>query len=260
MTYRSMPIVVMAIPDRDGPTPLYHQVKSLILREIETGHWQPDARLPSEDALVERFRVSKITVRHALRELASLGYVRREQGRGTFVQSPLLTSGPRALTSFTDEMRRHRLLASSRIREHRTIPAPADLADLLGIPTGAPVFRLQRVRYADGEPMGVQTAHLPLDLLPGIADVITDDVSLYALLRERYGLTPVRARDTHTAVTLDADTAALLHVRPGSPALSIKRLAVLRDGRRLEYVQSLMRGDRYRVELDLVRPHAGRTR
>jgi GntR family transcriptional regulator len=250
----------MALPDRAVPTPLYHQVKSLLLREITSGRWKPDMRLPSEDALVKRFQVSKITVRHALRELAAAGYVRREQGRGTFVQSPALTSGPRALTSFTDEMRRHRLLPSSRIREQGAVPASPAIGGLLGVSAGAPVFRLQRVRFADGEPIGLQTTHLPLDLVPGIGECITEDSSLYAVLRERYGLAPARAHDTHTAVTLDEANAALLHVRPGSAALSVERLALLPDGRPLEFVESLMRGDRYRVELDLVRPYASRLR
>src|SRR5919108_90280 len=107
----------MVILNRDLPVPLYHQVKTRILREIEAGRWRPDEQLPTEDELADRFRVSKITVRQALRELAQLGYIRREQGRGTFVQRPPLVEGPRELTSFTEEMRRQGVLASSEILE-----------------------------------------------------------------------------------------------------------------------------------------------
>ncbi len=237
--------------DRSAPTPLYHQVKSQLLKEIESGHWRPDARLPTEDELSARFKVSKVTVRQALRDLSHLGYIRREQGRGTFVQRPPLRQGPRDLTSFTDEMKRHRLVASSQIRERGTQPAPPDIASRLRLEPGTPVFRLKRLRFADGEPMGLQTAWLPEALVPGINDELEGSASLYDVLQARYGLVPARARETYIAVTVSADDAALLHVAPGTAALSVQRLACLPDGRPLEFVQSLMRGDRYRVVLDL---------
>src|SRR6266545_560700 len=132
----------MPVLRRDLPVPLYHQLTSVILREIRAGRWAPGDRLPTEDELMARFRVSKITVRQALRELATLGYVRREQGRGTFVQRPPLEEGPRELTSFTDEMHHHGLAASSQVLEQGLIAAPDDIADKLAIPAAAPVFRL----------------------------------------------------------------------------------------------------------------------
>src|ERR1039458_3670440 len=101
--------------DRDLPLPLYHQLQNILKTEIELGRWRPDDRLPSEQELGERFQVSKITVRQALTELAESGYIRREQGRGTFVARRKFAEGPRELTSFTEEMRRHSLVAASRV-------------------------------------------------------------------------------------------------------------------------------------------------
>src|SRR5688500_5986168 len=135
----------MVTLNRDLPVPLYHQVKTSILQEIEAGQWRPDSRLPSEDELAERFQVSKITVRQALRDLAQLGYIRREQGRGTFVQRPPLIEGPRELKSFTREMQGHGFVASSRVLEQGVIPAPPDIAARLDVPPGTPVFRLRRL-------------------------------------------------------------------------------------------------------------------
>lgn len=248
----------MVMVDRDAPTPLYHQVKTLLLKEIEAGQWTPDARLPTEDELSARFRVSKVTVRQALRDLSHLGYIRREQGRGTFVQRPPVRQGPRELTSFTDEMRRHHMVATSQIRERGLVSATPDFARQLGVEPGDLLFRLRRLRLADGEPMGLQTAYLPDALVPGIADELYENASLYDVLRDRYGLVPVRARETHIAVTLGADAAATLGVPAGAAALSVQRLACLSDGRPLEFVQSLIRGDRYRVVLDLEGPQVAR--
>jgi GntR family transcriptional regulator, N-acetylglucosamine utilization regulator len=249
----------MPILKRGGAQlPLYHQLKTAILREIQRGRWKPGDRLPTEDALMTRYHVSKITVRQALRELAQMGYIRRAQGRGTFVLHPPLEEGPRELTSFTGEMRGHGRVATSRVIDQEIVAAPADIASRLDIAAGASVFRLQRLRLADGEPMGLQTAYIPVALVPDIELLSFDDASLYEVLASRYSLQPVSAREAHMAVPASEEAALLLQVPAGSPVLSAERLTTLADGRPLEYVHSVMRGDRYKVVLDLT-PAATRT-
>lgn len=233
--------------------PLYHQLKASLMRDIDAGRWRPGEQLPTEDALMERFQVSKITVRQALRDLQQLGYIRREQGRGTFVQGPPLEEGPRDLKSFTAEMQGHGLTATSRVLEQGLIDAPGDIASCLDIGEGEPVFRLQRLRFADGEPMGLQTAYVPAKLVPGIERLSFADASLYDILAARFSLYPASARETHKAVAVPEDAAPLLRVPAGSPALAAERLTSLADGRPLECVHSIMRGDRYKVVLDLSR-------
>jgi GntR family transcriptional regulator len=244
--------------NRDTPVPLYHQVKTVILREIEAGIWKPDERLPTETSLSERFHVSKITVRQALGELASLGYIRREQGRGTFVQRLPLEQGPRELTGFSEEMRRHGLVASSDVLECGAALPAADVAATLRIAPTEPVFRLRRLRRADGEPMGLQTTCLPMTLVPGIGETDFRGASLYEVLQERYSLYPATAREVHMAIALGRDDAHLLGVAPGTPGIAVERVAYLADGRPLEVAQAVMRGDRYKIVLDLVKQPTAR--
>jgi len=245
--------VNVATLKRGAPVPLYHQLKAALLRDIDAGRWRPGERLPTEDALIARFKVSKITVRQALRDLAQLGYIRREQGGGTSVQRPPLEEGPRELKSFTSEMHGHGFAATSRVLEQAVLAAPADIAARLDIEEGDPVFRLQRLRLADGEPMGLQTAYIAMRLVPGIDELSFADASLYEVLASRYALYPAGARETHQAVLVPEAAAALLRAAPGSPAFAAERLTSLADGRPLEFVQSIMRGDRYRIVLDLTR-------
>ena len=249
----------MPILKRGGAQlPLYHQLKTAILREIQAGRWKPGDRLPTEDALIARFHVSKITVRQALRELAQMGYIRRAQGRGTFVLHPPLEEGPRELTSFTGEMRGRGRIATSRVIAQAIVGAPADIASRLDIAAGAPVFRLQRRRLADDEPMGLQTAYIPLALVPDIDRLSFTEASLYEVLASTYSLRPASAREAHMAVPVPEDAALLLQVPAGSPALSAERLTLMADGSPLEFVHSIMRGDRYKVVLDLT-PAATKT-
>ena len=238
---------------RTGPLPLYHQLKTIILREIEAGRWPPDAQLPSEDELARRFKVSKITVRQALRDLAAEGFIRREQGRGTFVERRRLQQGPRELTSFTGEMRSHGLVPASKVLEQSTVPATRDVAIALTIEPGTSVFRLRRLRLADGQPMGIQTAYLPSHLVPGIGETTFGDASLYDVLQTRYGLHPASARETYCVRLIRRDEAELLRVPVRSPAMTAERITLLSDGQPFEFVQSVMRGDRYKIVVDLTK-------
>jgi len=248
----------MVILSRELPVPLYHQVKTQILHEIESGQWRVDDRLPSEDELADRFHVSKITVRQAMRELAQLGYVRREQGRGTFVQRPPLVEGPRKLTSFTEEMRRQGIQSTSEVIEQGVVGASGDVASVLGIHEDEPAFRLRRLRLADGDPMGVQTAYLPMRLVPGIDAFGFTRASLYEVLGTHYNLAPVSAHETHFAFAVGAEDAPLLRIPEGTPVMGTELVARLADGRALEYVRSVMRADRYKIVLDLIRQPPGR--
>ena len=240
-----------SILNRDVPLPLYHQLKTVVLREIEAGRWQAGQRLPTETEFAERFEVSKITVRQALRELAQEGRIRREQGRGTFVQHGRVQQGPRELTSFTEEMRRHGLVSASTVLARAPGPAPPEVATALALEPDAAVFRLHRLRLADREPMGVQTTYLPMALVPGIEAIDFADVSLYDVLQNRYSLHPTTARETFCVALVGLDDAPLLRVPVGSPAMVAERVTFLADGRPLEYVQSVMRGDRYKIVVDL---------
>ena len=242
--------------DKDLPIPLYHQLKTVLLEKLRQGHWKPNDQLPTEDELAVEFRVSKATVRQALRDLAQAGLLRREQGRGTFVSESKIQFGPRQLTSFSEEMRDSGLHSGSRILERKVISAGQEIADKLQVPAGSDLFLLQRLRMAEEEPMGLQTAHLACDLVPGLFEIDFETTSLYETLEKRYGLAPDHASQSHYAIALERETAALLKVPEGSPALGGERLSFLRSGRPLELTYSIMRGDRYQIQLKLVRSPA----
>jgi GntR family transcriptional regulator len=243
----------MGTVNKDLPIPLYHQVKDLLLEAIEAGHWASDQQLPNESKLAELFGVSKITVRQALQELADLGYIRREQGRGTFVSKPKFGQGPRELMSFTEEMSRHRLSASSRLLEKSVTEADLAVAEHLQLRLHAPVLVLKRLRLANGEPMGIQTAHLPLDLAPGLADENFENISLYELLQRRYGMLAARSREQYFAMSADAESAVLLGIAAGAAVFGAERITYTKSGQPFEFTKSIMRGDRYSIVLNLVK-------
>ena len=241
--------------DKDLPVPLYHQLQAVLKAEIDSGKWRTGEQLPNETKLAELYGVSKITVRQALQELAEIGYIRREHGRGTFVARRKFDEGPRELTSFTEEMRRHELVAASRVLSQRRVEAEARVADALGLPAKSRVFELKRVRLAAGEPMSIQTAHIPSAFVPGLE--VASDESLYEILQRRYHLYAARARETYFASAAGRTEAALLGIAAGAPVFAVERVTLLPNEKPFEFVQSVVRGDRYSIVLDLVKHDGG---
>ena len=239
--------------DRALPVPLYFQLKSLLLRQIETGELRPNDRLETEDHLARRHGVSRATVRQALAEMAQTGYLRREQGRGTFVAEPRVQQGPRELTSFTEDMRGRGVRARSRVLSQGVVAADQAVAERLGLATGARVFRLERLRLADDEPLAIQIAFIPLEMAPGLTEERFEDASLYEVLERKHGLVVASAHETHFAALLKRTEVRQLQARPGSPGLCAERVAYRPGGRPLEYTRSVMRADRWQITLDLVR-------
>ena len=238
------------ILSKHDPVPLYHQLKTILLDRVKSGELKANDKLPSEDEIAEQYGISKATVRQAIGELANEGVIRREQGRGTYVAEQQIEQGPRALTGFTEEMRKHGLHSSSKVIKRRVIEADAETAQKLHISEGDALFELTRLRLADGEPMGLQTAVIPLALTPRIKHE-DFSASLYEILESKYGLVPNTAEETHTAVLLEEREAKLLKVPLGAPALAAERITYLADKRPFEIVRSLMRGDRYKIILQL---------
>jgi len=241
--------------DKQLAAPLYHQLQEVLKAQIESAAWTPGEQLPNESKLAERFGVSKITVRQALQNLEDLGYIHREHGRGTFVAHRKFGQGPHELTSFTEEMRRHQLAGGSRILTQQVVEADAQVSDALRLPARSPVFVLERVRLAGGEPVTVQTAHIPAHLVPGLE--LAPEASLYDVLQKRYHLNAARGRETYFASLADERAAKLLHIAPGAPVFAVERVTLLPNDRPFEFARSIVRGDRYSVVLELVKHGTG---
>ena len=237
-------------PDRNLPEPLWHQAERALSALIAGGTWNDGEQLPNEAKLSEMLGVSRITMRHALRNLEESGLLRREQGRGTFVRRSTVIAGVRGLTSFTQEMADRGLEVGTRVLEQGVVAADNAIASALEIGEGERVFKVRRLRSGGGAPVGIQTAYLSLSRMPGLIDVRTPIMSLYELLRERFGVAPVSALDVFRVGVVSETDAELLEVAAGSPAFIVQRITSDARGP-YEFVVSTMRGDRYEIRTKL---------
>jgi GntR family transcriptional regulator, N-acetylglucosamine utilization regulator len=250
----TIPGPVMAALDPGSGAPLYLQVERNLQRRIDAAEWQPGHQIPTEGELCLTYGVSRATIRQALARLTDRGILLRERGRGTFVRDTSLTAGGRGVTSFTAELAALGLEAGARVLERGIVTAgEREVADPLQTRPEAPLLLLRRLRTGGGLPIGIQTTLLPLERFPGLDGFEFANQSLYTVLRETYGVAPVEAIETFTVVGVNAGSAALLEVAPGSHAFHVDRLTFDARGP-FEYASSVMRGDRYRVRLVLREP------
>ena len=226
-----------AAPDRDaaapgavapGPlpafAPLYQQIKSLLLRSLQLGEWQPGQPIPSEMELAARFKVSQGTVRKAIDEMAAENLVVRRQGKGTFVathaeettQYRFLRLAPDA--GGAPQLRR-------RLLDCRRLQSTDEVARALQLNPGEPVVEIRRLLLDEGRPVVLDDLWLPGAAFKGLDAGTLEQWRgpLYRLFEAEYSVRMIRAEEKIRAVAAGAEEAALLQLPPGAPLLSVER-------------------------------------
>ena len=227
----------------------YREIERFLRSQVEGA--RPGAPLPSEAELCERFSVSRMTVRQALQELTNDGLVERRRGQGTFVAHRPVHRRPGVFLSFTEEMNRRGMQASSRLLSAgMDDPRRSEALDL-GLAPGSQVLRVVRVRLADGVPVALEDAAL----VPELGGVLEEDLAVGSLhgALERRGVVATRATGTITARLARASETALLDMAPQSALLVELRILFDQEGRVFERTETRYAADRYVI--DVVHTH-----
>jgi GntR family transcriptional regulator len=207
--------------------------------------------IPSERQLSADLGVSRLTLRAALDDLAREGYVVRRRGSGTYVQHPKI-SQELTITSFSDDMRRRGMVPGSRTMSMSTILAGARLGRSLNVSPSEQIVVVKRLRLADGESMAIETLHIPEALVPGLTPKALTG-SFYDLLRDHYGVKIAEGIQAIEPTVTNEEESEVLGVPLHSPAFLFERTSRDDAGRTVEFVQSVYRGDRYRIVTELSR-------
>lgn len=224
----------------EAGTPLYLRLAGILTAQIRSGEIASGEALPAERRIAEMYKVSRVTVRRALEQIATDGLVEQRHGSGNYVSQPL-RQPLSVLTGFSEDIHARGMKPGSVFLDRGTGLATPEEAIALGLAPGAGVSRISRLRTADGLPLAIETATIIADALPDPASV---QKSLYDMLARR-GMRPVRAIQRLSAVLLDGRTARLLDVPAGSAGLFIVRVGYLASGTPVEYTCSHYRGDRW---------------
>lgn len=250
--YQYLEVVSVTLSEQ----PLHEQLVQALQKQIRT-RMSPHERLPGEREIADQYRVSRNTVRSALSKLEMMGLVYRRRGRGTFVANDTSESTDLAgMYSFTEEMTALGRHPRSEIVYLHEQPATEYLSEHLGVDVGTPMYKMKRVRLADGVPLMVERTFMPADRFPRLSAAEIERTSLYATLRDRYGSPVIDASESFYASLMPDKDAELLGVPLGSPSLNIKRTSISLNREVIEYTLSVGRADQF---VYTVRHHPVRT-
>ncbi len=232
-------------------SPLYRQIKNLLIARLQGGEWKAGDGIPSELELAKRFGVSQGTVRKAVDELAADNLLVRRQGRGTFVATHAEQKNQyrflRLVADVGQESLERQLLDCKRQR------APASVARQLQMRAGDAVVEVRRLLHSKGRPVVLDDIWLPGGLFKGLTTERLNQHRgpFYELFESEFGVQMIRAQEQLRAVAADAEVAALLQVAVGAPLLSVERLSFTYEDKPVELRRGLYNTETHYYRNDL---------
>ena len=234
--------------DRSSPVPLYYQLAQAIEGAIRDGHLAPGDRFENELDLAKRLTLSRPTTRRAIQEIVDKGLLVRKRGVGTqVVQNPVHRRVE--LTSLFDDLARAGQDPTTQLLDYHVGKVDDEIATQLNLGNGHEIVTIQRLRYANSEPLAVMVNYLPIDLAPEADEL--ERIGLYQALRAR-GVHIRLARQRIGARPATRNEASLLSEEAGAPLLSMNRTAFDDSGKAVEYGDHCYRASRYYFETTLV--------
>ena len=230
--------------------PSYKIVYRAIKQRIKERRYETGSLLPTETELEGEFGVSRTTIRRATAMLASEGYIRVVQGRGSEVLDAFTAQSLNSLSSITETLTAKGFRVSTQGMCIDRVPAPRKVAAALGIPEGKAVYLIQRVQCADGTPIAIMNNYIKESVAPGIEQYAGKFVSLYQFLEDRYLVVFKDAWEDLSASAAEFMEAQVLHVPVGAPLLLSRRISNSEQGP-IEYSVTKLVADRYEYSVYL---------
>lgn len=242
----------MELINREDHQKLYLQLYDILKKKIENNEWPVGSQIPTEDELCKMFNVSRATVRTAILELVRQGYLKRQQGKGTFVYKSTTSEGLTMLTNFRELMFEEGLIFSTNLLV-RTVMMPVDNLDVkLDIPKDKHIIYIKRLRLIDNEPILLQETYIPYHICPLLLEDDIENNSLFDLFDKKYGIKITGVRNHIEIAYLTADEARLIGLPEGTATILLHQYFY--SGETLVmYSCSLKRTDKFKFLIDFER-------
>ncbi|TKI67673.1 GntR family transcriptional regulator [Lysinibacillus mangiferihumi] len=236
--------------DKNSKVPLYLQLMEVLIKKIEGKEYVEHDQLPSERELCDIYKLSRITVRQALQDLEREGYIYKLHGIGTFVASKSYNQNLVKLYSFTNEMEKLGKKPTTEVLSFSVIVIDDRLAKKMNLNKLEEVFKIIRLRYADGIPLMYETSYLPKKIFPNLTEKDLNERPMYEVFHEDYQIGVTKATERFSATLIQEQEAFHLNVKSNQPGMLIKRYAYYHD-ELIEYTISVALGDKFSYTVEL---------
>ena len=227
----------------NSSVPLYEQLMNAIRADIDQGIFKAGEKLPTEAELEEKYAVSRITVRRAIKELCDDDILIKKQGKGTFAQQNVSVIALAGNVGFHDFFESRGVKVRSELKEKRIIKAKKSIVEDRGIEADDDVLFLKRVLYANDVAKMIDLNYLPMKLYPGIYERIGQEFSLFRILKEAYGVESYQQYKVLKVCVADDDKAKALSVKEGSALFDMYKVSYMASGAPIHVSISYISGE-----------------
>lgn len=234
---------------KNSSTPFYNQLMNILVKEIEE-NLSPNDKMMSEREICLKYDVSRTTVRQAFSELENMGYIYKRAGKGTFVAE--INPEKQNLMdyySFTEQMRQQGKVPQTKVLNFEKIKSSGYISEQLNISDMEEVYKIERLRLADGIPMMIEYSYIPASLVPGLSAELLNAKPLYTLFSDVFDLKIKVAEEEFSASIISSEDAVLLDVAKESACFKLKRLTFDQENRVIEYTISSARSDQFNYRI-----------
>ncbi|WP_338450131.1 GntR family transcriptional regulator [Niallia oryzisoli] len=234
--------------DPHNPIPLHVQLKTILERQINQGYFQD--KIPSERELTEQYEVSRTTVREAVSQLVQDGILEKRHGKGTFVSVRPIHEWLGSLSSTTETVKKMGMTPGAELLSHGIVDSPPHLESYI---PDKQMYLIKRLRYANDEPLSIETHYYPVDIGEKMARYDIATRPLYEILETELHIQLWEGEQMITGRTLTSEEAELLGVKENHHALLAERYITDIEGTLIEHSTSLYRADLYSFHMKLLR-------
>lgn len=224
----------------------YKQIENDLLEKINLGYYKKDDLIPTELELSNTYHVSRVTVRKATDNLVARGLLYRTAGVGTFVCHPDVTSNPSFIQGFSDTMSAQGIRVRTEVPAFMVQKAPANIASILEIEKGEPIYFIERIRYANDEIFQFETTYMSARLYPDVSIQVLKE-SKYRFFEETKGMKIAYSHHTVTPLLPTRRIADLFGITQNTPILKVANVTHLANGQIMDYTELTLNSPKYQL-------------
>lgn len=227
--------------DTNNPVPYHLQIKDILAKEIVNGTYKE--RIPSERDLMDRFSVSRTTIREAISHLVSEGVLERIHGKGTFIsQKPPVHEWLDSLNSLTETVKKMGMVPGSKLLHSGMVKKDRFISEILNVEQ---YFTIERLRTADATPIAIERHYYRREIGKRLVEYDLASTTIYDLLEQDLGIEIEEAEQFISSKVVSEEDAMDLDIPPDSNVLCVERLMTDANGETIEYYTSIFRPDMY---------------
>jgi len=250
-----MGIQIMELIDREDHQKLYFQLYEILRKKIEGNEWPICSQIPTEEDLCRMFNVSRATVRTAVMELVRQGYLKRQQGKGTFIFRNIGSEGLTMLTSLQEILFEKGFQVTTIVLERSVMMPIGDLDLKLRVPKDKHIIYIKRLRLIDNEPVLLQESYVPYNICPLLLEEDVENQLLFDIFEKKYGMKITRVENHIEIAYITSDEARIIGLAEGSPAILLNQYFYSGEAL-VMYTRSIKRTDRFKFLINLERKAA----